>query len=261
MVPKQKKENGLGETDLSFTGTAVRTIVRDYTREAGVRNLEREIGSVFRKCAKLLTQGKKLPPVVGPATVEGFLGPKKYHQSDMDMRGKPGLACGLAWTEMGGEVIYIEATKMRGKSSLILTGSLGEVMKESAQAALSFIRSNAGSLGIPEDFYLDHDVHVHVPQGGIPKDGPSAGITILVALISLLKGVPVRPGVAMTGEITLSGELLPVGGIKEKILAALRYGITDVVIPKKNTSELAEIPREQLASVKRDLRVGCAGSA
>lgn len=249
LVPKQKKENGLEKTDLSFTGTAVRTIVRDYTREAGVRNLEREIASVFRKCAKLVTQGKKLPPVVDPATVEGFLGPKKYHQSDMDMRGKPGLACGLAWTEMGGEVIYIEATKMRGKSSLILTGSLGEVMKESAQAALSFIRSNAGNLGIPEDFYLDHDVHVHVPQGGIPKDGPSAGITILVALISLLKGVPVRPGVAMTGEITLSGELLPVGGIKEKILAALRYGITDVVIPKKNTSELAEIPAEQLASV------------
>ena len=250
LVSKQKRENGLANEEITFSEKAVRKIVREYTREAGVRNLEREMGSVFRKCAKSLAQSGDCPRTIDEATVRNLLGPPKHHGTSVDAKGKPGVVCGLAWTEAGGDVISIEAKIMKGKSGLLLTGSLGDVMKESAQAALSFIRANAEHLGINPDFYQEHDIHIHVPQGGIPKDGPSAGITMLVALVSLLKGVPAKQSLAMTGEVTLSGELMAVGGIKEKLLATLRQGIKEIIIPWKNKEELSEIPNEQLSAVK-----------
>jgi ATP-dependent Lon protease len=250
LVSKQKRENGLGKEEIAFDEGAIRTLVRDYTREAGVRNLEREIGSVFRKCAKALAQGGECPRLVDETTVRLLLGPPKFHVTAIDATGKPGVACGLAWTETGGDLIFIEARTMKGRSGLLLTGSLGDVMKESAQAALSYLRSNAERLGLDPAFYDEHDIHIHVPQGSIPKDGPSAGITILVALVSMLNNIPARQTLAMTGELTLSGELLPVGGIKEKVLAALRHGTEEIILPWRNREDLAEIRQEQLASVK-----------
>jgi ATP-dependent Lon protease len=250
LVPKQKKENGLGQQDIALTEGAVRTLIRDYTREAGVRSLEREIGSVFRKCARSLAQRGECPACIDADSVRTLLGPPKHRGAHIDAADKPGVARGLAWTEAGGDVIFIEARIMKGKSGLLLTGSLGDVMKESAQAALSYLRSNAERLGLDPLFYQEHDVHVHVPQGSVPKDGPSAGITVLVALVSVLKGVAVRKNVAMTGELTLSGELLPVGGIKEKVLAALRYGIAEILIPERNKEDVSEISGEHLASLK-----------
>ncbi len=250
LVPKQKKENGLGKEEIAFDEAAIRTLIRDYTREAGVRNLEREIGSVLRKCAKALAQKREWPRLVDDPTARRLLGPKKYRSAGIDARDKPGVACGLAWTEAGGDIIFIEARTMKGRSGLLLTGSLGDVMKESAQAALSYLRSNAEKFGLDPAFYDEQDIHIHVPQGGIPKDGPSAGITILVALVSMVKGIPAKQTVAMTGELTLSGELLPVGGIKEKVLAALRHGTEEVIIPWRNREDLIEIPEEQLAAVK-----------
>ena len=250
VVPKQKKENGLGKEEIAFDEGAIRSLIRDYTREAGVRNLEREIGSVFRKCAKSLAQKGECPRHVDDKAVRLLLGASKYHATAIDATGKPGVACGLAWTEAGGDIIFIEAKTMKGRSGLLLTGSLGDVMKESAQAALSYLRSNAEKLGLDPAFYDERDIHIHVPQGSIPKDGPSAGITILVALISMVKGIPARQTVAMTGEMTLSGELLPVGGIKEKVLAALRHGTEEIIIPWRNREDLSEIPEQQLAAVK-----------
>lgn len=250
LVSKQKRENGLKDVEITFSEGAIRKIIREYTREAGVRNLEREIGSIFRKCAKSMAQHGECPKRIDEEAVRTLLGPPKHHATNVDTKGKPGVVCGLAWTEAGGDVIFIEAKIMKGKSGLLLTGSLGEVMKESAQAALSYIRANAEQLGINSEFYQEHDLHIHVPQGGIPKDGPSAGITMLVALVSLLKGIPAKQSLAMTGEVTLSGELMAVGGIKEKLLAALRHGIKEIVIPWKNKEELAEIPEEQLSALK-----------
>ncbi len=250
LVPKQKRENGLGKEEIAFDEGAIRTLIRDYTREAGVRNLEREIGSVFRKCAKSLAQKGECPRFVDDATVRLLLGQQKYRATGIDATDKPGVACGLAWTEAGGDIIFIEAKTMKGRSGLLLTGSLGDVMKESAQAALSYLRSNAERLGLDPAFYDERDIHIHVPQGSIPKDGPSAGITILVALVSMVKDIPVRQTVAMTGELTLSGELLPVGGIKEKVLAGLRHGTEEIIIPWRNREDLSEIREEQLATVK-----------
>jgi ATP-dependent Lon protease len=250
LVSKQKRENGLANEEIAFSDSAIRRIVREYTREAGVRNLEREMGSVFRKCAKSLAQHGDCLRTIDEAAVRSLLGPPKQHATTVNAKGKPGVVCGLAWTEAGGDVIFIEAKIMKGKSGLLLTGSLGDVMKESAQAALSYIRANAESLGVNPEFYQDHDVHIHVPQGGIPKDGPSAGITMLVALVSLLRGVPARQTLAMTGEVTLSGELMAVGGIKEKLLAALRHGIKEIIIPWKNKEDLSQVPQEQLSAVK-----------
>jgi ATP-dependent Lon protease len=250
LVPKQQKENGLAKEEIAFTEGAVKALIRDYTREAGVRNLEREIGSIFRKCAKSLAQKGECSNRIEADSVRALLGPPKHRGTALDATGKPGVACGLAWTEAGGDVIFIEARIMKGKSGLLLTGSLGEVMKESAQAALSYLRSNAERLGLDPAFYQEHDIHIHVPQGSVPKDGPSAGITILVALVSVLKGIPAKQTIAMTGELTLSGELLPVGGIKEKVLAALRHGTKEIIIPSRNKDDLAEIPEEQLAVVK-----------
>jgi len=250
LVVKQQKENGLIGEDITFDEGAVRTIVRDYTREAGVRNLEREIGSVFRKCARSLAQKGECPRLIDGAAVRLLLGKPTYRGADIDARDKPGVACGLAWTEAGGDIIFIEARGMKGRSGLLLTGSLGDVMKESAQAALTYVRSNVERLGLDPCFYDEKDIHIHVPQGSIPKDGPSAGITILVALVSMMKNAPARQTVAMTGELTLSGELLPVGGIKEKVLAALRHGSKEIVIPWKNRDDLSDIHEDQLAQVK-----------
>ncbi len=242
LIPHQKEENGLKDDPLSFTPEAVRKIIREYTREAGVRNLEREIASVCRKVAKEIAMGNTPPELIDEGRVEEFLGPRKFFKEVAQEKDRIGVATGLAWTENGGEILFIETSKMKGDKGLLLTGSLGEVMKESAQAALSYLRANASSLQIPEDFYQDCDLHIHVPAGATPKDGPSAGIPIATAILSLLKEKPIPHDLAMTGELTLSGRILPVGGIKEKILAARRAGVRAVILPKKNEVDLGEVP-------------------
>jgi ATP-dependent Lon protease len=242
LIPHQKEENGLRDYSLSFTPEAVCKIVREYTREAGVRNLEREIATIFRKIAKEVAMGNTAKEAIDEAAVEEFLGPRKFFREVAQEKDRIGVATGLAWTENGGDIIFIETSKMRGDKGLILTGSLGEVMKESAQAALSYIRTNAASLQIPENFYQECDIHIHIPAGATPKDGPSAGITIATAVLSLLKEKPVPHEMAMTGELTLSGRVLPVGGIKEKILAARRAGVKTIILPKMNEKNLDDIP-------------------
>ena len=245
LIPKQLAEHGLTNGNIVFQEGAIRRIIEEYTREAGLRNLEREIASVCRGVARGVAESPegKRPPrvVVTPKLLPEFLGPPKFF-SEVSMRTSiPGVATGLAWTAAGGDIIFVEATRMPGAKGLTLTGQLGEVMKESAQAALSFVRSQAESLGIDQNFFAKSDIHVHVPAGAIPKDGPSAGVTIFVALVSLLTGRPVRPDVAMTGEITLRGLVLPVGGIKEKVLAAKRAGIVRIILPARNEKDLADV--------------------
>jgi ATP-dependent Lon protease len=242
LIPHQKEENGLKDYALSFTPEAIYKIIREYTREAGVRNLEREIGSICRKIAKEVAMGNTPRETIDETAVEELLGPRKYFREVAQEKDRIGVATGLAWTENGGDILFIETSKMKGDKGLILTGSLGEVMKESAQAALSYIRTNASSLRIPENFYQECDIHIHIPAGATPKDGPSAGITIATAVLSLLRGKPVPHEIAMTGELTLSGRVLPVGGIKEKILAARRAGVKTVILPKKNEENLEDIP-------------------
>jgi ATP-dependent Lon protease len=242
LIPHQKEENGLKDYALSFTPEAIDKIIREYTREAGVRNLEREIGSICRKIAKEVAMGNTPRETIDETAVEELLGPRKYFREVAQEKDRIGVATGLAWTENGGDILFIETSKMKGDKGLILTGSLGEVMKESAQAALSYIRANAPSLHIPENFYQECDIHIHIPAGATPKDGPSAGITIATAVLSLLRGKPVPHEIAMTGELTLSGRVLPVGGIKEKILAARRAGVKTVILPKKNEENLEDIP-------------------
>ena len=242
LIPRQKEENGLKDHSLAFTPDALYKITREYTKEAGVRNLEREIATLCRKIAKEVAMGHAPKVEVDEAVVEELLGPRKFFREVTQERDRVGVATGLAWTENGGDIIFIETSKMKGDKGLILTGSLGEVMKESAQAALSYIRTHAPTLGIPEDFYQEYDIHIHVPAGATPKDGPSAGITIAAAVLSLLRGKPVPHEMAMTGELTLSGRVLPVGGIKEKILAARRAGVKTVILPKKNEENLSDIP-------------------
>ena len=242
LIPRQKEENGLKDHSLAFTPDALYKITREYTREAGVRNLEREIATLCRKIAKEVAMGHAPKVEVDEAVVEELLGPRKFFREVTQERDRIGVATGLAWTENGGDIIFIETSKMKGDKGLILTGSLGEIMKESAQAALSYIRTHAPTLGIPEDFYQEYDIHIHVPAGATPKDGPSAGITIAAAVLSLLRGKPVPHEMALTGELTLSGRVLPVGGIKEKILAARRAGVKTVILPKKNEENLSDIP-------------------
>jgi ATP-dependent Lon protease len=242
LIPHQKEENGLKDHLLTFKQGAVDKIIREYTREAGVRNLEREIASLCRKVAKEVAMGNTSKEAIDEAIVEELLGPRKFFREVAQEKDRLGVATGLAWTENGGDILFIEASKMKGEKGLILTGSLGEVMKESAQAALSFIRTNASSLQIPENFYQECDLHIHVPAGATPKDGPSAGITIAIAILSLLKEKAVPHEIAMTGELTLSGRILQVGGIKEKILAARRAGVKTVILPKKNEENLSDIP-------------------
>ncbi len=249
LVPRQLKENGLESEQLEFDEKAIRKIINSYTREAGVRNLERTIGKVCRKVALELSMGKKEREVVAEEKLPEYLGPEKFFPEVALRTARPGVATGLAWTETGGDVLFIEALAMPGGKNLTLTGQLGDVMQESAKAALSYIRSRARELGIPEDFFSREDIHVHVPAGAIPKDGPSAGVTMATAMASLLTGRPVNKDVAMTGEITLSGLVLPIGGVKEKILAAKRAGITTVILPKKNEKDLTEIEDESKAGL------------
>lgn len=252
LIPRQKKENGLEEYNIVFTEKAIRKVIRDYTREAGVRDLERKLGSILRKLAVQaadgkLEKGKKI--MITNDKVEEFLGPPEYFLEVKERAGEPGVVTGLAWTPTGGEILFIEALRMPGGKRLILTGQLGEVMKESAEAALSLVRSKAEKLGIDPRFFEKSDIHIHVPAGAIPKDGPSAGVAIFSALISLLTGIPVDPNIAMTGEITLRGKVMPVGGIKEKVIAAKRAGIKKVILPKWNKKDLKEIPDY----IKKDL--------
>ena len=241
LIPKQMDENGITHEHIEFTDEGVETVINGFTREAGLRNLERQIGSLCRKVAKKIASGGCDKTHIFSSTVEELLGPAPYGHEEINEQDEVGVATGLAWTAAGGEILKIEATKMKGRG-ITLTGQLGEVMKESAQAAMGFIRSNATALGIDEDFFEKHEVHVHLPAGAIPKDGPSAGITLATVVVSLLTGTPISKDIAMTGEITLTGKVLPVGGIKEKALAAMRAGIETIIIPWKNQKDLADIP-------------------
>ncbi len=243
LVRKQRKENGLDEVDLTFVDSAIQRITDNYTREAGVRNLEREIASICRKVAKrVIKEGKEIKVKINAKNVPSYLGIPKFRRGQIEEEDRLGLTTGLAWTEVGGELLQTEVTVMPGKGKLIITGKLGEVMQESAQAALSYVRSRAKQFGIDANFYETKDIHIHVPEGATPKDGPSAGITMATSLVSALAGVPVRHDVAMTGEITLRGRVLPIGGLKEKILAAHRGKIHTVIIPEENEKELRDVP-------------------
>ncbi|MDA8110255.1 MAG: endopeptidase La [Betaproteobacteria bacterium] len=248
LLPKQMKNNGLAEGELTVSASAIRDIVRYYTREAGVRGLEREISKICRKAVKeLMTEkkeadGKARRITVAPRNLDKFLGVRRYTFGMAEKQNQVGQVTGLAWTEVGGELLTIETVTMPGKGKTITTGKLGEVMQESIQAALSVVRNRSRRLGVPEDFYQKNDIHIHLPEGATPKDGPSAGIGIVTAMVSVLTGIPVRADVAMTGEITLRGEVLPIGGLKEKLLAAHRGGIKKVLIPEENVKDLAEIP-------------------
>lgn len=245
LIPRQLRENGLLPGEITFTEAAVRRIIREYTREAGVRNLERAIGRVCRKVATRIAEGATEAALVDAEDVPRYLGKPLFTEEEITHRVEvPGVAIGLAWTPTGGDVLFIEATRMPGSKGFVLTGSLGEVMRESAQAALSYVRAHAKDYGIPERFFEQSDIHIHVPAGAVPKDGPSAGITIVTALVSLLTDRPVRPDVGMTGEITLRGKVLPVGGIKEKVLAAHRVGLRTVILPKRNEKDLEDVPED-----------------
>jgi ATP-dependent Lon protease len=250
IIPRQLEAHGLTRDAISFEKKAIEKIVKEYTREAGVRNLEREIAAICRAVASEYAAGRARKVTVKPSSLTAYLGQPKFYSEVAERTAQAGVATGLAWTPVGGDILFVEATKMPGKKSLTLTGQLGDVMKESAQAALSFIRANAQKFGVDPDFFEKYDIHVHVPAGAIPKDGPSAGVTILAALLSLLTDRPVRPDVAMTGEITLRGMVLPVGGIKEKVLAAHRAGIQTVILPEKNRKDLEEVPEK----VRKEMR-------
>jgi len=242
LIPRQIEAHGLTRRNLTINKTALSRIISAYTREAGVRNLERQIAAVCRGVAKQVAKGRTDKVQINIKGLEQYLGPHKFTAEVAERTKVPGVATGLAWTPSGGEILFVEAGKMNGSGKILLTGKLGDVMKESAQTALSFVRSKGSDLGIPTDAFRDKDIHVHVPSGAIPKDGPSAGVAICMALISLFTGCPVRPEVAMTGEITLRGLVLPVGGIKEKVLGAHRAGIKEIILPKRNARDLDEIP-------------------
>jgi ATP-dependent Lon protease len=252
LVPRQIERNGLTRSRVAFSDAGLRTIIADFTREAGVRQLEREIGTVCRKIARQVAEGTAARRVtVSEPRVRELLGKRRFFSEARRRTARPGVATGLAWTPVGGEVLFIEATAMPGKGSLTITGQLGDVMKESAQAALSYVRSSLHEVapGLDPGWFSEHDVHIHVPAGATPKDGPSAGIAIATALASLLSGRPVRADVAMTGEITLTGQVLPIGGLKEKALAAQRNRIRIVIAPALNEQDVDEIPEH----LRRDL--------
>jgi ATP-dependent Lon protease len=278
LVPKQMKACGLDGDNVKFEDGGLLSLIQNFTREAGVRNLEREIGNVCRKVSRRMVNAqsaseakpanaeegaesaaeeapvKRAPlavVIVDGAKVTEFLGPDRFRDLDMTRKAEIGVTVGLAWTEVGGQVLTTEATIMEGRGRLLTTGKLGDVMQESAQAAMSFIRSRASMLGLPKDFYRHLDIHVHVPEGAIPKDGPSAGITIATTIASALTRIPVRGDVAMTGEITLRGRVLPIGGVKEKLLAAHRHGMSEVVLSRDNEKDLTDVP----ANILRDMKV------
>jgi len=244
LVPKQLEAHGLTAKNVTISVGALRVIIRDYTREAGVRNLERRIADLLRKTAREIADGKTEKIRIDARKARSWLGPRRVPSDPRKRTADPGVATGLAFTPVGGDVLFIEATAYPGKGKLTITGQLGEVMQESAQAALSWVRSHTTALGLPENWFAEHDVHIHVPAGAVPKDGPSAGITIATAISSLVRGVPVADDLAMTGEITLTGQVLPIGGVREKVLAAQRYGLKRVVLPKENEPDLAELPPE-----------------
>jgi ATP-dependent Lon protease len=260
LVKKQSEANGLKPDQINFADEGLKTLIECYTREAGVRSLEREIGSICRKVARQFVQQGKEPKkngdsgefsfAVDAAATKQLLGPIKFRPLRVTERSEIGLVNGLAVTEVGGDVLQIEATLIEGAGKLTLTGKLGDVMQESAQAAITYIRSRAAELGIPVEFHKSRDLHIHVPEGAIPKDGPSAGITIATAMASALTRIPIHKEVAMTGEITLRGKVLPIGGVKEKLLAAHRAGLTTIVIPKENEKDLSEIPADVLEELQ-----------
>ncbi|MEO8099272.1 MAG: endopeptidase La, partial [Acidobacteriota bacterium] len=248
LAPKQKKDTGLNDKQIEFTDEGLRELVLHYTREAGVRNLEREVGNVCRKVARAVvtaqSEKKKAAPklVITAAKVNELLGPQKFREQAAETKNEVGATVGLAWTEVGGSILTTEVEIMEGRGKLTATGKLGDVMQESAQAALTYIRARAHHFGLPRDFYRHIDIHLHVPEGAIPKDGPSAGITIATSITSALTSIPVRANLAMTGEITVRGKVLPIGGLKEKLLAAYRHGIREVVLPKDNEKDMPDIP-------------------
>jgi ATP-dependent Lon protease len=245
LVPKQIREKGLAPGQALFAPGAVETIIQEHTREAGIRNLERKIATVCRKIAKeSLAPGGRNPVTITPEVLERLLGQRKFRFEVIEEQDRVGVATGLVRTETGGDIIFVEAAKMKGQKELLITGSLGDVMRESAQAALSYIRSNAKDFGIAEDFFEHQDIHIHVPSGAIQKDGPSAGVTIAMAILSLLTGRPARRDVAMSGEITLTGRVLPVAGVKEKVLAARRARVRTVIMPAKNRIDVEELPAD-----------------
>src|SRR2546425_2619217 len=251
LVKKQMLQAGLTEKNVKFTDDAITSLIRSYTREAGVRNLEREIGNVCRKIArKVVKEGESYNVAIGAENVNDFLGVIKFRDTLTHEKSEIGLVTGLAWTEVGGSILSTEATVVDGKGKLTLTGKLGDVMQESAHAAMSYIRSRAPRLGLTREFYRNFDIHVHVPEGAIPKDGPSAGITIATAIVSALSKIAVRRDLAMTGEITLRGKVLPIGGLKEKQLAPHRAGLLEVILPKDNEKDLAEVPENLRNAMK-----------
>jgi len=246
LVPRQIRENGLREKEVKFADEALKTIIRSYTREAGVRHMEREIGSICRKVATRITEGKSKLVKVDADGVKEYLGRAKYFYTEEveERTSQAGVATALAWTPVGGDIMFVEATQMPGGRGFQLTGQLGEVMQESARAALSYVRSNADGFGVPQGFFSKNDIHLHLPAGSVPKDGPSAGVTMATALISLATGRAVRRDVGMTGEITLRGQVLPIGGVKEKVLAAHRAGLKTIILPRRNEKDLEDVPQE-----------------
>jgi len=252
LIPKQIKETGLKESEWSITDDALRDLIRYYTREAGVRNLEREIANLARKAIKEILMEKTVDTVdVTPGNLENFAGIHKFRFGEAEEKNLVGVVTGLAWTEVGGELLTIESALLPGKGKIIRTGKLGDVMLESVQAAESYVKSRAPSFGIKPTIFEKVDIHVHVPEGATPKDGPSAGVAMVTSIVSVLTGIPVRKEVAMTGEITLRGRILPIGGLKEKLLAALRGGLKTILIPKDNSKDLPEIPD----NVKNNLKI------
>ena len=252
LVARQREQNGLAGKDIRLGAGVLQDIIEYYTRESGVRELERLIGQVCRKAARKIVEGEEPPIRVTRHNLTDFLGRKKFIETKAEKKPQVGVVTGMAWTEIGGDILPTEVTVLKGKGKLILTGQLGDVMQESAQAALSYIRSRAEALGLPDDFYEKDDIHIHLPEGAVPKDGPSAGITMATAMISALTGRKVRSDVAMTGEITLRGNVLPIGGLKEKVIAAYREGMKTIILPKENERDIEEIPenvREKLTFV------------
>jgi ATP-dependent Lon protease len=246
-VAKQVQNHGLSKAQVTFTEQGLRAVIRGYTREAGVRNLEREIGAICRKIARRRAEGNEEKMKVAPELVHELLGAPRYMDEEVkDRTRNPGVATGMAWTPVGGDVLFVEATRMAGSGSLTLTGQLGDVMKESARAALSWVRAHANEWQIDPEFFKNSELHVHVPSGAIPKDGPSAGVTMVTAMVSELTRRPVRGDLSMTGEITLQGKVLPVGGIKEKVLAAKRLGIKEIILPRQNDKDVKEDLSEEL---------------
>jgi ATP-dependent Lon protease len=244
LVPKQLEAHGLTGEQASLSDNTLRVVTREYTREAGVRNLERRIADLLRKAAREIAEGRSEKIAVDTRKARSWLGPRRFPADPRKRTADPGVATGLAYTPVGGDVLFIEATAYPGKGNLTITGQLGDVMRESAQAALSWVRSHAQELGLAEGWFAEHDVHIHVPAGAVPKDGPSAGITIATAIASLVRKEPVAEDVGMTGEITLTGQVLPIGGIREKVLAAQRYGLKRIVLPRDNEPDLVELPAE-----------------